>query len=80
MQPTKQPPLTPRPTFNICCLFPLPPPKKTQSYLLGSPLGRSGVLPSFSLVFLSELGDKTFFITALLAIRMGRCAGLGVCV
>jgi hypothetical protein len=32
----------------------------------------SGFAPAFSLIFLSELGDKTFFITALLAVRLGR--------
>lgn len=37
-----------------------------------SPLGRSGLLPAFSLIFLSEVGDKTFFIAALLAAKLGR--------
>jgi putative Ca2+/H+ antiporter (TMEM165/GDT1 family) len=37
-----------------------------------SPLGRSGLLPAFSLIFLSEVGDKTFFIAALLAMKLGR--------
>jgi hypothetical protein len=36
------------------------------------PLGRSGLLASFCLIFLSELGDKTFFIAALLAMKLGR--------
>jgi len=45
-----------------------------KSFLVNGPLGRSGILPSFSLVFLSEIGDKTFFLTALLALRLGRCA------
>jgi Uncharacterized protein family UPF0016 len=31
-----------------------------------------GFLESLSLVFLSELGDKTFFIAALLAMRLGK--------
>lgn len=44
-----------------------------QAYLLDGPLGRSGFLAAFSLIFLSEMGDKTFFIAALLAMRLGRC-------
>jgi hypothetical protein len=43
-----------------------------QSYLMNGPMGRSGLLASFSLIFLSELGDKTFFIAALLAMKLGR--------
>ena len=31
-----------------------------------------GFVESLSLVFLSELGDKTFFIAALLAMRLGK--------
>lgn len=31
-------------------------------------------MPAFSLVFLSEIGDKTFFLAALLAARVGRRA------
>lgn len=44
-------------------------------------LGDSSFVPSFSLIFLSEIGDKTFFIAALLAARTSRlltfagCAG-----
>ncbi|KAG1674219.1 hypothetical protein FOA52_013839 [Chlamydomonas sp. UWO 241] len=40
--------------------------------LVNSPLGRSGFLAAFSLIFLSELGDKTFFIAALLAMKLGK--------
>jgi hypothetical protein len=43
-----------------------------QAYLMAGPLGRSGLLAAFCLIFLSELGDKTFFIAALLAMRLGR--------
>lgn len=43
-----------------------------QTYLMEGPLGRSGLLASFCLIFLSELGDKTFFIAALLAMKLGR--------
>lgn len=43
-----------------------------KTYLLNGPLGRSGFLAAFSLIFLSEIGDKTFFIAALLAMRLGR--------
>lgn len=39
---------------------------------MDGPLGRSGLLASFCLIFLSELGDKTFFIAALLAMKLGR--------
>lgn len=31
-----------------------------------------GFIESFSLIFMTELGDKTFFIAALLAIRFGK--------
>jgi putative Ca2+/H+ antiporter (TMEM165/GDT1 family) len=40
------------------------------------PLGRSGFLAAFSLIFLSEMGDKTFFIAALLAMRLGKWVAL----
>lgn len=40
--------------------------------LLSGPLGKSGFFASFFLIFLSEIGDKTFFIAALLAMRCGR--------
>jgi len=51
-------------------LLPAPQPASTcptptlnhQAYLLNGPLGRSGFLAAFSLIFLSEIGDKTFFI------------------
>jgi hypothetical protein len=36
------------------------------------PLGQSGVFAAFSLIVLSEIGDKTFFIAAILAARLGR--------
>lgn len=43
-----------------------------QAYLVNGPLGRNGMLAAFCLIFLSELGDKTFFIAALLAMKLGR--------
>lgn len=47
-------------------------PASLAAWAADGPLGRSGLLASFSLIFLSELGDKTFFIAALLAMRLGR--------
>lgn len=35
-------------------------------------MARSGFTAAFALIFVSELGDKTFFIAALLAMRLGR--------
>ena len=35
-------------------------------------LSKSGFTAAFALIFVSELGDKTFFIAALLAMRLGR--------
>jgi hypothetical protein len=43
-----------------------------KAYLSNSVLASSGFLAAFSLIFASELGDKTFFIAALLAMRMGK--------
>lgn len=43
-----------------------------QDYAANSPLGKSGCLAAFALIFLSEIGDKTFFIAALLAMRVGK--------
>jgi len=43
-----------------------------KDFILSGPLGRSGFMAAFSLIFLSEIGDKTFFIAALLAMRLGR--------
>ena len=43
-----------------------------QDVLVNGPLGRSGFLAAFSLIFLSEIGDKTFFIAALLAMKLGK--------
>lgn len=43
-----------------------------QAYLMKGPLGRNGMLAAFCLIFLSELGDKTFFIAALLAMKLGK--------
>lgn len=37
-------------------------------------LAKSGFSAAFSLIFISEIGDKTFFIAALLAMRRGRAA------
>ena len=39
-------------------------------------LSRSGFTAAFALIFVSELGDKTFFIAALLAMRLGRFTAL----
>jgi len=35
-------------------------------------LGQSGFIAALCLIFLSEIGDKTFFICAILAMRLGR--------
>ena len=43
-----------------------------QDVLVNGPLGKSGFLAAFSLIFLSEIGDKTFFIAALLAMKLGK--------
>ena len=40
------------------------------------PLTKSGFFASLSLIFASEIGDKTFFIAALLAMRYGRFLSL----
>lgn len=40
------------------------------------PLSRSGFFASLSLIFASEIGDKTFFIAALLAMRYGKILSL----
>eukprot|EP01026_Neomeris_dumetosa_P059634 TRINITY_DN5571_c1_g1_i4.p1 TRINITY_DN5571_c1_g1~~TRINITY_DN5571_c1_g1_i4.p1 ORF type:complete len:243 (-),score=26.81 TRINITY_DN5571_c1_g1_i4:52-780(-) len=39
-------------------------------------LGKSGFLAAFSLIFLAEIGDKTFFIAALLAMKLGKWVSL----
>ncbi|KAG2451732.1 hypothetical protein HYH02_003512 [Chlamydomonas schloesseri] len=43
-----------------------------RAALVAGPLGSSGCLAAFSLISLSEIGDKTFFISAILAARIGR--------
>lgn len=43
-----------------------------KEYLVSGPLGKSGFLAAFSLILLSEIGDKTFFIAAILAMKVGR--------
>ena len=43
-----------------------------QEYVAKSQLGKSGFPAAFSLIFVSEIGDKTFFIAALLAAKFGR--------
>ncbi|KAK9810370.1 hypothetical protein WJX72_009592 [[Myrmecia] bisecta] len=43
-----------------------------KDYALNSALGKSCFLAAFALIFLSELGDKTFFIAALLAAKVGK--------
>lgn len=40
--------------------------------LSSSVLAKSGFFAAFSLIFASEIGDKTFFIAALLAMRVGK--------
>lgn len=47
-------------------------PTRPQASLVAGPLGSSGCLAAFSLISLSEIGDKTFFISAVLAARIGR--------
>ena len=42
-----------------------------KSRIVGA-LAKSGFTAAFALIFVSELGDKTFFIAALLAMRLGR--------
>lgn len=39
---------------------------------MSSWIGQSGFVAALSLIFLSEIGDKTFFICAILAMRLGR--------
>jgi putative Ca2+/H+ antiporter (TMEM165/GDT1 family) len=43
-----------------------------KEYVAKSQLGKSGFPAAFSLIFVSEIGDKTFFIAALLAAKFGR--------
>ena len=43
-----------------------------KQYLSSSVLAKSGFFAAFSLIFASEIGDKTFFIAALLAMRCGK--------
>merc|ERR1719217_575735 len=56
-------------------------PTAAHAAAVGVGIGDNAILPSFSLIFLSEIGDKTFFIAALLAARTSRlltfagCAG-----
>ena len=47
-------------------------PVAMQEYVANSPIGKSGCLAAFALIFASEIGDKTFFIAALLAMRVGK--------
>lgn len=48
------------------------PGQAARDFLANGPLGKSGFLAAFSLIFLSEIGDKTFFIAALLAMKVGK--------
>ena len=49
----------------------------TGRHLLSSSvLAKSGFFAAFSLIFASEVGDKTFFIAALLAMRFGKFISL----
>jgi putative Ca2+/H+ antiporter (TMEM165/GDT1 family) len=43
-----------------------------RHFLSSSVLAKSGFFAAFSLIFASEIGDKTFFIAALLAMRCGK--------
>jgi hypothetical protein len=43
-----------------------------RHYLSSSVLAKSGFFAAFSLIFASEIGDKTFFIAALLAMKCGK--------
>ncbi|BDA41581.1 GDT1-like protein 1, chloroplastic [Coccomyxa sp. Obi] len=43
-----------------------------KDWAANSALGRSGFLAAFTLIFLSEIGDKTFFLAGLLAMKVGR--------
>ena len=43
-----------------------------REFLSSSVLAKSGFFAAFSLIFASEIGDKTFFIAALLAMRCGK--------
>ena len=52
------------PTASYVRLRPL------QEWAAQSVLGRSGFLAAFALIFLSEIGDKTFFLAALLAMKV----------
>eukprot|EP00210_Caulerpa_lentillifera_P001773 g1703.t1 len=49
---------------------------KLRGSVMSSWLGKSGFVASLSLIFLSEIGDKTFFICAILAMRLGRWISL----
>ena len=42
----------------------LPCAMQMQDTLINGPLGKSGFFAAFSLILLSEIGDKTFFIAA----------------
>ena len=41
-----------------------------QDWAAHSAIGKSGFLAAFSLIFISELGDKTFFLAGLLALKV----------
>lgn len=41
-----------------------------QEYVKNSAVAKSGALAAFALIFVSEIGDKTFFIAALLAMKV----------
>lgn len=43
-----------------------------RHFLSSSVLAKSGFFAAFSLIFASEIGDKTFFIAALLAMKFGK--------
>ncbi|KAK9909153.1 hypothetical protein WJX75_007930 [Coccomyxa subellipsoidea] len=43
-----------------------------KEWAANSALGKSGFLAAFTLIFLSEIGDKTFFLAGLLAMKVGR--------
>ena len=45
-----------------------------QDWARNSALSRSGFPAAFAIIFVSEIGDKTFFIAALLAMKVRCCA------
>eukprot|EP00798_Chlamydomonas_sp_ICE-L_P026093 gene26093-11801_t len=57
---------------GLACALSTPQAAVYKDMLMESKLGKSGFVAAFSLIFLSELGDKTFFIAAILAMKVGK--------